>query len=149
MLKSGAKTGITDTELPEHELWRFRHRPPLFACPNLLGSEPGGGLGNASADRRFDTGRARTSAARVVRHRVLPGDLANTETVLAFLAREISTNTWLNLMDQYHPCYKAFEEPPLDRSLTREEYPRALRLAEEYGLRRLDQRPLWREWKYP
>jgi len=50
-----------------------------------------------------------------VRHLVLPGDLANTETVLAFLAREISTDTYLNLMDQYHPCYKAFEEPPLDR----------------------------------
>ena len=42
----------------------------------------------------------------LVRHLVLPGDLANTETVLAFLAREISTDTYLNLMDQYHPCYK-------------------------------------------
>jgi hypothetical protein len=62
----------------------------------------------------------------------LPGDLANTETVLAFLAREISTDTYLNLIDQYHPCYKAFREPPLDRSLKREEYGQALR--------RLDQR---------
>ena len=76
----------------------------------------------------------------LVRHLVLPGDLANTETVLAFLAREISTDTYLNLMDQYHPCYKAFEEPPLDRPLAREEYEQALRLAEEYGLRRLDRR---------
>ena len=85
----------------------------------------------------------------LVRHLVLPGDLANTETVLAFLAREISPDTYLNLMDQYHPCYKAFEEPPLDRSLAREEYERALRLAEAYGLRRLDQRWRWREWGCP
>ena len=57
----------------------------------------------------------------LVRHLVLPGDLANTETVLAFLAREISTDTYLNLMDHYHPCYKAFEEPSLDRPFAREE----------------------------
>ncbi len=82
----------------------------------------------------------------LVRHLVLPGDLANTETVLAFLAREISTDTYLNLMDQYHPCYKAFEEPPLDRSLTREEYEQVLRLAEEYGLRRLDRRRRGYPW---
>ncbi|MDS4068718.1 MAG: radical SAM protein [Candidatus Competibacter sp.] len=82
----------------------------------------------------------------LVRHLVLPGDLANTETVLAFLAREISTDTYLNLMDQYHPCYKAFEEPPLDRSLSAEEYGQALRLAEQYGLRRLDRRRRWRGW---
>jgi putative pyruvate formate lyase activating enzyme len=74
----------------------------------------------------------------LVRHLVLPGDLANTETVLAFLAREISTNTYLNLMDQYHPCYKAFEEPLLDRSLTRQEYEQALQRARDHGLRRLD-----------
>jgi putative pyruvate formate lyase activating enzyme len=43
----------------------------------------------------------------LVRHLVLPGDLANTETMLAFLAWEISADTWLNLMDQYHPCYSA------------------------------------------
>ncbi len=69
--------------------------------------------------------------------------------MLAFLAREISTDTWLNLMDQYHPCYKSGDYPPLDRPLAREEYEQALRLAEKYGLRRLDQRRRWREWGYP
>jgi uncharacterized Fe-S radical SAM superfamily protein PflX len=51
------------------------------------------------------------------------------------LVREISTDAYLNLMDQYHLCYKAFEEPPLDRPLAREEY--------EQALRRLDQRRRW------
>ncbi|MDP3483826.1 MAG: hypothetical protein Q8S05_11015, partial [Sulfuricella sp.] len=58
--------------------------------------------------------------------------------VLAFLAREISPNTYLNLMDQYYPCYRAYECPPLDRPITAEEYRQALALAERYGLRRLD-----------
>ncbi len=80
----------------------------------------------------------------LVRHLVLPGDLANTAKVLAFLAQEISTATYLNLMDQYHPCYRAFAEAPLNRPLTPEEYERALQLAERCGLRRLDQRRRWR-----
>jgi putative pyruvate formate lyase activating enzyme len=71
-------------------------------------------------------GRGLARRGLLIRHLVLPGDLANTAAVLAFLAREISPGTYLNLMDQYHPCYKAFEEPPLDRSLTSEEYERAL-----------------------
>lgn len=58
--------------------------------------------------------------------------------VLAFLAREISPDTYLNLMDQYHPCYRADESPPLDRPISAEEYRHALELAERYGLRRLD-----------
>ena len=76
----------------------------------------------------------------LVRHLVLPTNIAGTEKVLAFLAQEISTNTYLNLMDQYHPCYRADEYPALARPLTRREYDEALQLAEHYGLQRLDQR---------
>jgi putative pyruvate formate lyase activating enzyme len=74
----------------------------------------------------------------LVRHLVLPGGLAGTEKVLDFLAREISPATYLNLMDQYHPCYRADEYPPLDRPLSAAEY-RAARLASQRaGLYRLD-----------
>lgn len=74
----------------------------------------------------------------LVRHLILPGHLASTDAVMIFLAREISTNTYLNLMDQYSPCYRAAENPPLDRRLTSDEYQEALVLAEKYGLTRLD-----------
>lgn len=77
----------------------------------------------------------------LVRHLVLPGDLANTENVLAFIAREISPNTYVNLMAQYYPCYRAQDYPPLDRPITAEEYRRALAVAEHFGLKRLDHRP--------
>ncbi len=81
----------------------------------------------------------------LVRHLVLPGHLAGTAAVLAFVAREISKQTYLNLMDQYHPCYRAMDNPPLDRDLTAQEYQQALQLAAKYGLTRLDQRrsPRW------
>jgi putative pyruvate formate lyase activating enzyme len=76
----------------------------------------------------------------LVRHLVLPENLAGTEQVLAFLASEISKDTYLNLMDQYHPCYRASENPPLDRPLHSEEFDKALAIAAKYGLQRLDRR---------
>jgi putative pyruvate formate lyase activating enzyme len=80
----------------------------------------------------------------LVRHLVLPQRLAGTEQVLAFLAEEISPRTYLNLMDQYHPCYRADEYPPLALPLSKEEYAAALRLARRYGLTRLDKpQPAW------
>jgi putative pyruvate formate lyase activating enzyme len=48
----------------------------------------------------------------LIRHLVLPDNLADTEKVLDFTADEISPNTYVNLMDQYHPCYRADEYPP-------------------------------------
>jgi putative pyruvate formate lyase activating enzyme len=74
----------------------------------------------------------------LVRHLVLPGDLANTERVFAFLAREISPRTHVNLMAQYRPCYRAYDCPPLDRSITPEEWRAALAVARRYGLPLVD-----------
>ena len=85
-----------------------------------------------------DAGLARRGL--LVRHLVLPENISGTEQVLAFVANEISPNTYLNLMDQYHPCYRADEYPPLDRPVTREKYASALAIAERHGLRRLDSR---------
>ncbi|MCW8962759.1 MAG: radical SAM protein [Gammaproteobacteria bacterium] len=76
----------------------------------------------------------------LVRHLVLPGRIAGTDKVLDYLANEISSDTYLNLMDQYHPCYRADDNPPLDRNLRPDEYQEALDLAVKYGLNKLDQR---------
>jgi putative pyruvate formate lyase activating enzyme len=75
----------------------------------------------------------------LVRHLILPEHLAGTEQVLAFLAREISPDTYINLMDQYYPCYRADEHPPLDRPITADEYDAARQLAARFGLARLDE----------
>jgi putative pyruvate formate lyase activating enzyme len=73
----------------------------------------------------------------LVRHLVLPHGLAGTAKVLEFLAREMSTNTYLNLMDQYYPCYRASEIPELSRPITVKEYRQALDIARRLGLNRL------------
>lgn len=76
----------------------------------------------------------------LVRHLVLPDNASGTGRVLDFLAKEISVDTYVNLMDQYRPCYRADEHPSLDRPITGAEYCRALRWAHELGLERLDHR---------
>lgn len=74
----------------------------------------------------------------LVRHLILPNGLAGTPEILRFLAEEISLNTYLNLMDQYRPAYRAAQYPKLKRRITTEEYKAALDLARKFGLNRLD-----------
>ncbi|TET47078.1 MAG: radical SAM protein [Dehalococcoidia bacterium] len=76
----------------------------------------------------------------LVRHLVLPSELAGTEDVVKFLAEEISTSTYLNVMAQYHPCYHAFDYPKISRPVSGEEFSEAVKMAQLYGLNRLDER---------
>jgi putative pyruvate formate lyase activating enzyme len=76
----------------------------------------------------------------LVRHLVLPNNLAGTQEIVRFLAQEISPDTYLNLMDQYHPAFKASQYPKLNRLIKTEEYRRAVHWALEAGLHRLDDR---------
>ncbi len=73
----------------------------------------------------------------LIRHLVMPEGIAGTEEVVRFIAEEISPNTYTNIMDQYHPCYKAFDHPPLNRRITSEEYRAAIEAAIQAGLRRI------------
>jgi putative pyruvate formate lyase activating enzyme len=95
-------------------------------------------VGDLQIDRR---GIARRGL--LVRHLVLPAGLAGTSEIVRFLASEVSTHTYLNLMDQYRPCYRAHQAsqfPELGRRLTPTEYSDALRAANQAGLTRLDRR---------
>ena len=76
----------------------------------------------------------------LVRHLVLPNSLAGTAQIVRFLAEEISKNTYLNLMDQYRPHYRAHLIPELNRRLTSQEYAQAVEMAHAAGLYRLDER---------
>lgn len=76
----------------------------------------------------------------LVRHLVLPDNLAGTDQIVAFLAEEISPDTYLNIMDQYRPAYKAHNFHKLNRRITRQEYQTAVQWAREAGLHRLDDR---------
>ena len=72
----------------------------------------------------------------LVRYLVLPNGSAGTAEVVRFLSQEVSMNTYLNVMAQYRPEYKACEYSDLDRSLTVPEYNEAVRMAADAGLTR-------------
>ncbi|MDP2920402.1 MAG: radical SAM protein [Dehalococcoidia bacterium] len=74
----------------------------------------------------------------LVRHLVLPGKLAGTEEVTRFLAEEVSPDTYLNIMAQYHPAHRAMDNTLLSRRVTHEEYREALDYARRHGMQRLD-----------
>jgi len=76
----------------------------------------------------------------LVRHLVLPGGLAGTPEVMRFLA-SLSRDTYVNVMAQYRPCYRAAAYPELNRRLSAEEYYEAVEAALAAGLHRLDDRP--------
>lgn len=72
----------------------------------------------------------------LIRHLVLPNNLAGSEKVLKFIAEEISKDTYVNIMDQYHPMYQAEKFPELNRRPYLSEYNQVVELAENYGLHR-------------
>ncbi len=76
----------------------------------------------------------------LIRHLVLPAGLAGSKNVLDFVAREISRNTYLNIMDQYRPAYRAHRVPEINCLVHREEFEGVIDLAAELGLNRLDDR---------
>ena len=74
----------------------------------------------------------------LLRHLVMPRELAGTREIMEFIAREISPETYVNIMDQYRPCGEALRHPLINRGLLPEEYRQALAWAEKAGLKRLD-----------
>jgi len=72
----------------------------------------------------------------LIRHLVLPNRLAGTEEIVRFIAREISKDSYVNIMDQYHPCYLAESDKRIARRITRDEYREAVEWARKEGLHR-------------
>lgn len=72
----------------------------------------------------------------LVRHLVLPDGVAGTAEVVRFLSQEVSENTYLNVMAQYRPEYKACGYSDLNRSITAGEFKEAVRMAADAGLTR-------------
>jgi putative pyruvate formate lyase activating enzyme len=70
----------------------------------------------------------------LIRHLVLPNHLSASEKVFKFIAGEISTETYISLMSQYFPAYRAHEYEQISRRITKKEYLIAKRLMQKYNL---------------
>ena len=76
----------------------------------------------------------------LIRHLVMPNDIALTEKIMQFISSKLSKNTYINIMNQYRPCGDAHKYPEISRRITIQEYEEAIGIAYRYGLYRLDNR---------
>lgn len=78
----------------------------------------------------------------LVRHLLMPGLLEESAGICRFIARELSPETWVHLMDQYHPAGRILADnnlsSPLKRRITVEEWKEACRSAYHAGLHRVE-----------
>jgi putative pyruvate formate lyase activating enzyme len=136
--------GVVDIYMPDFKLWdaprstkylRARDYPDQARCAIKAMHDQVGEL------RVDEDGIALRGV--LVRHLVMPGLLEDTNSILRWLATELSRDTCVNLMDQYHPAHKAQAEPQfsdINRRITGSEFNQALEHARAAGLWRLDTR---------
>jgi len=74
----------------------------------------------------------------LVRHLILPSNISGTKQVMAFLAQDISANTYVNIMDQYRPEYHAYQFPELFHRVSADEFQTAVDMAIDCGIKRID-----------
>ncbi len=136
--------GVVDVYMPDFKLWE-----PEICAKYVHARDYGDVARRAIKTMQEQVGELRLDedglALRgvLVRHLIMPGLLPETRSILQWLATELSPNTYVNLMDQYHPANKVEAEPgfaSINRRLYHSEFKQALAYAEEAGLWRLDGR---------
>jgi putative pyruvate formate lyase activating enzyme len=70
----------------------------------------------------------------MIRHLILPGDIAGSKDSLNWLTDEISGDVYISIMSQYYPAHRAYRYPPLSRRISSEEYAKVVHLAEKLGI---------------
>jgi putative pyruvate formate lyase activating enzyme len=78
----------------------------------------------------------------LVRHLLMPADIAGTRDWLRFLAKDVSPHTYVNIMDQYRPCGEARSFPELCNPVPTQAWKKAVEYARSLGLSRIDPGPV-------
>jgi putative pyruvate formate lyase activating enzyme len=74
----------------------------------------------------------------MIRHLVMPNSVSGSEEIVEWIAEHLPKDTYVNIMAQYHPVYKAYDYPEISRRITSEEYNKVAKRAQEMGLTNLD-----------
>jgi putative pyruvate formate lyase activating enzyme len=131
--------GIVDVYMPDFKLWtresarRYLKRADYADVARETIREMHRQVGDLLLDEH---GLARRGL--IVRHLIMPGLLDETEAILRFIAEELGTGVYVNLMAQYYVSGRVGREgeyQEIARRIGREEYQRALGIATELGLR--------------
>ncbi|HSG28826.1 MAG TPA: radical SAM protein, partial [Candidatus Krumholzibacterium sp.] len=74
----------------------------------------------------------------MIRHLVMPNGVSGSENIMRWIASNLPEDTYINIMSQYTPAYRAREFREISRRLKASEYRSAVRAAREAGLTNLD-----------
>lgn len=74
----------------------------------------------------------------MIRHLVMPNDVGGSKEVLSWIAGNLPRDTYVNIMSQYRPAYRADEYPAIARPVNRREYTEVVAWAKKLGLTNLE-----------
>jgi len=122
--------GIVDIYLPDFKFWdsgiaeKTCQAPdyPQVACQAILE------MHRQVGDLKMDSSGIAKSGL-MIRHLVLPNNLAGTEAVMTFIAEQISTDTYVNIMPQYRPCGQVHQIEEMASTVSAQEFQAALEIA--------------------
>ena len=131
--------GVFDIYMPDFKFWDSRWSKKFMNAPNYkdVAVEAIKEMHRQVGDLIINE-RGVAEKGLLIRHLVMPNNIAGTEKIMKFIAEEISPNTYVNVMDQYRPCGKAHEDLIINRMITVKEYREAVDAAKKAGLKRLD-----------
>jgi len=133
--------GVFDVYMPDFKFWDGTHADRFCKAPDYreVAVEAIKEMHRQVGDLVLDEEGIAVKGL-LVRHLVMPMQVAGTREIMDFLAKEISPDTYVNVMDQYRPCGDAGKDPSINRRLTSREYREAVDAAQKAGLARLDPR---------
>lgn len=141
--------GVVDIYMPDFKLWdtkltlRYLKAKDYAEAAGRVIKEMYRQVGPLKFDEQ---GLAKRGV--LVRHLVMPGLLAESRKIFEFLAKEIGSELYVNVMDQYYTAGKVSAEKygEINRGITSAEYKEAMQLAHEAGFRMDERRPMgwWR-----
>ena len=136
----GLLDGVVDIYMPDFKYWdagmASKHSAEATSYPELTAK--------AILEMHRQTGSAQYAGGRImqrgliIRHLVLPNNVGGSEMIMEWIAENLPADTYVNIMAQYHPDYRALEYPELSRKITSEEYAAVVEKAKKLGLVNLD-----------
>ena len=127
--------GIIDIYMPDMKYSdnvaakKYSNAPDYFEINKMAVREMYRQVGNL----KIEKGIAKKGI--LIRHLVLPENAAGSQKIFEFIAKELSPDTYVNIMAQYYPCHLSHKFPETDRRITSREYMDAIRLAKDAGLK--------------
>jgi len=137
--------GIVDIYLPDFKYWDSdmsakyssgAERYPELTKAAILEMHRQVGVAKPQKDGVMQRGL-------MIRHLVMPNNVAGSERIMEWIGENLPKDTYVNIMAQYTPYWKAYDYPEISRRITSEEYVKVVEKAQEVGLTNLDIQGYW------